>query len=434
MAPERLWTDTKHGWRTNRLRTLARRGRLMIDPPPGDGEVHRPAIFTLLFWLVLLAAIAAALLVPLDDWQRLGWLPLVVATVALVAVWQALPWDPGASWQQKLLVPAFLAVSLLFGYATVFLWGLAFYPIAVANAVFVFGFRRAVIFAIVGLPAAWLSVYAFDPGNMGIVGAIFMTALVVPMAIFMIGICKLVIDAEQSRQAAQALSRDLESANAELTRQAERVKTLAVAEERARIARDVHDSLGHHLTAINLQLQNAERFAARDPERSWQKVRDARSSTLLALAEVRRSVRALKPPAFDEQSGVAALTALARSFDGTGPEVSFRIRGDERPLTETAELVLYRVMQEGLTNAARHAGARLIAVTLTFEPGALRLTITDDGKGAPDGFLESGFGLPALRERVEGQGGSLVVGNQPGGGFSLVAILPIEAEPERSAR
>jgi signal transduction histidine kinase len=329
-------------------------------------------------------------------------------------------------------VPAFLAAVLLFGYTTNFLWGLALYPVAVANAVFVVGFRRGIAFAVTTLPLAWAAVYAFDPGSMGILGATFMTALVVPMAIFMVGICKVVIDAERSRDVAQALLRDLEVANAELTRQAERVKALAIAEERARVAREVHDSLGHHLTAINLQLQNAERFAPRDPERSRQKVREARESTLTALTEVRRSVQALKPPALDEQSGIAALSALARSFDGAGPKVSFRLEGEERPLPPEVELALYRATQEGLTNAARHANARNVDVRLAFESEATRLTIADDGEGSTEEALEGGFGLSALRERVEALGGTTMVGNRPEGGFTLEAVVPIDAaESER---
>jgi signal transduction histidine kinase len=415
------------------MRTLLREAWVLLAAPAGTAEARRPAIFALLFWLVLAAAVFAALLVPSEEWHRFGWPPIVAATVILIAIWQALPWDPTSSWRRKLLVPAFLVAALLFGYVTVFLWGLAFYPIAVANAVFVFGFRRAIAFAVLTLPVAWASVYASDPATIGVFGATFMTALVVPMAIFMVGICKVVIDEEQSRLAAQALLRDLETANAELTRQAERVKMLAIAEERSRIAREVHDSLGHHLTAINLQLQNAERFAERDPERSWQKVREARASTLLALAEVRRSVRALKPSALAEQNGVAALSALARSFAGAGPEVTFRVVGQERLLAEATELVLYRALQEGLTNAAKHATARKVAVELTFEPDVVRLTIADDGAGAPDGFLDGGFGLPALRERVEARGGTLLTGNRPEGGFRLEVSLPDDAEPERSA-
>ena len=424
MASERVLAEPKYGWGADRLRALGREVAAVAAFPVAPGEAHRHAIFTLLFWIVLLGSLAASLFVPDDLWRRFGRLPLAPTTAALVVTWQALPWDPRASPRRKLLLPAFLVAALLFGYVSLPFWGLAFYPVAVANAVFLLGFRRGVVFAVAALPPAWVSVYAFDPGEIGIFGATTMTALVVPMAVFMIGICTVVLDAERSRAEAQALLADLEVANARLERQAERVKELAISEERARVAREVHDSLGHHLTAINLQLQNAERFAPRDPDRARQKVREARESTLTALAEVRRAVGALKPLALDERSVGAALSALACSFDGAGPEVRFRLEGEERRLPEAVELALYRATQEGLTNAAKHAKARHVDVRLAFESAAARLTVADDGEGAAHGALEGGFGLAALRERVEALGGTLTVGNRSGGGFALEAVLP----------
>jgi signal transduction histidine kinase len=183
--------------------------------------------------------------------------------------------------------------------------------------------------------------------------------------------------------------------------------------------------VGHHLTAINLQLQNAQRFEEKDRERSRKEVREARESALSALAEVRRSVRALKPPALEERHGVAAMAALARSFDGAGPEVSFELGGEERELSEEAELVLYRATQEGLTNAAKHSRARRSRVNLVFEPERTRLTVTDDGEGAPEGTADGGFGILALRERAEALGGTLTAGNRPEGGFCLEITLPM---------
>lgn len=411
-----------------RLGALLREGRRARTRVTVPGEARRPAIFSLLFWIVLVPAVATGFWNPADEWLRTGWPASIAATAVLIGAWQALPWDPRAGGRRKLLAPLFLVAGLVFGGVTVFLWGLALYPIAVANAVFLFGFRRGVAFATATLPLTWVSVYLFDTEAIGFWGATFMTALVVPMAVFMVGICKVVIDAERSRGEAEALLGDLAVANAELCRQTDRVKALAIAEERARLAREVHDALGHHLTAINLLLQNAERFAAGDPARSWQKVREARGSTLSALAEVRRSVRALKPPALEaERSGVAALAALARSFDGPGLAVSFELVGEERRLPEAAELALYRATQEGLTNAAKHAAATRVRVRLVVGAETVGLTVADDGRGAAGGALEGGFGLAGLRERVAALGGTLAAGNRPEGGFGVEVRLPVDA-------
>ena len=164
-----------------------------------------------------------------------------------------------------------------------------------------------------------------------------------------------------------------------------------------------------------------------DPERGRQKIREARESTLSALAEVRRSVRALKPPALEERSGVAALAALAHAFDGAGPDVSFELEGEARVMSEEAELALYRATQEALTNAAKHSRAHRVHVRLAFKPEETRLVVADDGDGVPGGRPDGGFGLAALRERVESLGGTLAAGNRPEGGFALEIVLPMEA-------
>jgi signal transduction histidine kinase len=153
-------------------------------------------------------------------------------------------------------------------------------------------------------------------------------------------------------------------------------------------------------------------------------VRDARQATLSALAEVRRSVRALKPPGLEERSGVAAIAALARSFDGLGPDVAFQVEGSDHRLSEDVELVLYRTTQEGLTNAAKHSQARRVRVALTIGTDDTRLTITDDGVGVDERAAEHGFGLVALRERVEAVGGTLTAENHSEGGFALQVVVP----------
>jgi len=354
--------------------------------------------------------------------------PVSVAAVILIVSWLLLPWDPRTDARRKLLALSFfVAAAFALCQTTNILWSLPLYSIAVADGVFVFGFGRGTVLAAATLPLAFVSGYIYLPQDVRFAGAAFLAGTMVPVAAFVVGICKTVVEAERSRQEARALLGELEHANAELRHQAGKVRELAISEERARIAREVHDSVGHHLTAINLQLQNAERFGEKDPDRARRKVREARESTLLALAEVRRSVRALKPPALEERSGVAALAALARSFNGAGPEVSFELKGEERVLSGETELALYRATQEALTNAAKHSRARRVRVRLAFEPEKTRLVVADDGDGAPEGRPEGGFGLAALRERVEALGGTLAAGNRPEGGFALEILLPMEA-------
>jgi signal transduction histidine kinase len=201
---------------------------------------------------------------------------------------------------------------------------------------------------------------------------------------------------------------------------AERVRELPVAEERGRMAAEMHDSIGYHLTVIKVGLENAERFRDRRPAAAWEEVRQAKELTAAALADARRWVHALRPLALDGQLGSAALQRLADSFAGTGVTVTFEVTGTERLLEPDAELVLYRVLQEGLTNALRHAEAESVRGTLTFEKGRVALVVADNGKGHDHG---RGFGLSSLAERVKALGGTLTSGNAVKG-FELRAELP----------
>lgn len=173
------------------------------------------------------------------------------------------------------------------------------------------------------------------------------------------------------------------------------VAQLSAARERNRLAREIHDSLGHHLTAIGIQLEKAEAFAALDPAGSAQAVSHARWSANRALDEVRASVRTLGPDAESEPVGLSwALADLVHHLDGGDRRISLDVSGTERrPL-----LVLYRAAQEGLTNACRHSGATEIVVTVRYDDQGARLCVTDNGSGLAG--AEEGFGLAGLRERV----------------------------------
>jgi signal transduction histidine kinase len=394
-----------------------RRARTWPELPEG---VDRPAIFVLLFWSAWIATCAQAFGL-FGRAPSFGVAPVAPALVALAVIWVVLPWNPGAGWRRKLAAPAFLAGTFAVGYLTDLTGSVLFYAIVVANGVFLFGFRRGVAYAAATLPILFANVLLTE----GVPGAaLAATAVAVPFAVFMVGICATVVEATRSRERAQALLAELESANASLKEQAARVRELSVSEERARMAREIHDSVGHHLTVINLQLQNAQRFKERRPDGAWEKVEGARRLALEALSEVRRSVRALKPLAVDDGIGTGALAALARNFEGTGMDVAFETRGTERNLAGEAEIVLYRAMQECLTNAAKHSRARQVSTTLCFEQGGTRLVVADDGKGADEGASGRGFGLTALEERVASLGGRLTRGNRPEGGFAVEVELP----------
>ncbi len=345
------------------------------DPPR---NVRRPAVFALLFWTCWVATLVSHAFGLLDRDPAFGLVPVFLALAVLAALWALLPWNPRVRSRRMLLAPAFLAGTFVVGYLTQLNISILFYALVVANGVFLFGFRRGVAYTVAAVPALFANVALVD----GLWVALMATAIAVPFAVFMVGICAAVVEATGRREQAQDLLEDLEAANAELRDNVARVRELSVSEERARIAREIHDSVGHHLTVINLQLQNAQRFRERDPAEAWEEVRVARELALEALSEVRRAVRALKPLAVEETTGAGALAALARNLDGTGIGVSFEVEGEERELAEEVEIALYRAMQEGLTNAARHAKARRVWATLAFSECDVGLTVCDDGGGA----------------------------------------------------
>lgn len=391
-------------------------------------EMRRPAIFVLLFWSVLITVVVVWVLDAPDIGRPFGPIPLALSMLVLIAAWMAMPWSPEASDRRKAVVVVFTAVAFVLCLGTFFMWALPLYAIAVANTVFVFGIRNGMLLSATTPGLVFAGTYLYSPGQIGVGGSLFFAGLMVPVAAFVIGICTALVDAIRSRQDAHRLLGDLEAANARLRQQAERIRELATAEERTRHAREMHDTLGHYLTAINLQLQNAERFEDRDPSRSRQKIREARESTLAALGEVRRSVRAMAPETVATEGGVAALRALVRSFDGMAFSTTFDVRGHERPLPDHVELALYRATQEGLTNAARHARASAVDVSLAIDDESARLVIRDDGRGASADALEGGFGLAALRDRIEGLGGTMVARNAAAeGGFRLDVTLPLGA-------
>ncbi|GIH59455.1 sensor histidine kinase [Microbispora siamensis] len=369
-------------------------------------DADRPFLFNLVFWAmtaILTAGLAQGFVTGVVS--PLQCVLFGADLVLLAALWLALPWSRarGRLW----VAPLFLAATILLGMTGSRETHLPLILIAVANLAFLYGMRVATAIlscVVVGS--------VFVPPLLGstIADGIVQATVMAVFSAFVLGMAASTLEARRRREEAQGLL--------------ERIRELAVAEERARMAAEMHDSIGHHLTVIKMGLENAERFRERRPEAAWAEVRQAKELTVEALADARRWVRALRPLALDGRVGSAALERLAASFDGTGITVSFEVRGEERRLEADTELVLYRVLQEGLTNALRHAKAEHVHGTLTFGDDQVALVVRDDGTGRDD-RARGGFGLTSLADRARALGGTLAGGNRPGGGFELRAELPL---------
>jgi signal transduction histidine kinase len=205
----------------------------------------------------------------------------------------------------------------------------------------------------------------------------------------------------------------------------------AAAEERVRIARDLHDVVAHHISVIVVQAEAAQEVLAAHPERAEGAMATVADTARSALGELRRMLGLLRSESGRApQPDLAAVDDLVASVRGAGLAVELRTSGPARPVDGVVGVTAYRIVQEALTNVLRHADARRACVDLVFEDEALVVRVADDGrglaagKGGPGGG-GGGQGLVGMRERVAVLGGRLEVGPAPGGGFAVDARLPL---------
>ncbi len=233
-----------------------------------------------------------------------------------------------------------------------------------------------------------------------------------------------------ARAKSQKLGEKLEEANRRLGAYAVQAEELAAARERARMAREIHDSVGHSLTAVHMQIEAARTMLGRDEAKTRSALDKAQMCIQDGLTEIRRSVSALRADPLDGRGLDEALADLADVSSDSGLPVRLRVSGPRRPLNADTTLVLYRCAQEGLTNARKHAQARHVSLELDYSradgsEGSIGLRVQDDGIGAE--APEGGFGLLGLRERAQQMGGRLDIQSTPGEGFVLKLTVPAPA-------
>jgi signal transduction histidine kinase len=229
----------------------------------------------------------------------------------------------------------------------------------------------------------------------------------------------------QRRQRTADLERhaaDLEADRSALARE-------AVADERARIAREMHDAVAHSVSVMVLQAGAAEQVLATAPERARESLVTIQDTGREAIVELRRMLGLLRDPVADAslapQPSVDHLDALLDQVRAAGLPVELTVEGEPRRLPPGIDRSAYRIVQEGLTNALKHAGPAHASVRLRYGERALELEVLDDGRG-PAGASGGGLGLLGMRERAALYGGVLAARERPGGGYALSARLPLE--------
>ncbi|WP_205323812.1 sensor histidine kinase [Glycomyces sp. YM15] len=206
----------------------------------------------------------------------------------------------------------------------------------------------------------------------------------------------------------------------------------SVAEERLRIARELHDAVGHHLSLINVQTAAALRKLKRDPAfRTEETLQIIADTSRLSLRELRAMVGVLREPGEDSPTGpgpsLEQLPSLLAAARASGLEVELRVDGSAE-LPVAVDAAAYRVVQESLTNVLRHAKAKRVLVKVVTGTSTLAVAVTDDGLGDAKGAKGAGNGLTGMRERAESLGGTFDAGPRDDGGFSVEATWPLEVD------
>jgi signal transduction histidine kinase len=379
---------------------------------------------------VALSAVNAVSLLPYRAQLHPFWLAL------LLVIAQGVP----LAWRRARPV----GIGLIIGVARVTYdrigFGFAPFPLGPAIAVYTVVDRRGPTWrwVVAGLIAVGMTLSLLTPGHSEPYEAIFQALIF--LTAWIAGIAsrskRLRLEAEQNRA---------ERAEAEVDRQV----GLAAAAERARIARELHDVVAHHVSLIAVQSEAVTALLPDQPERAAKSVEIIGEVARKALTELRRLLGVLRgpDPAPLARPGKAPLATLAdldpllEQVRGAGLAVTLDVTGAPYPLAAGVELAAYRIIQEALTNVLRHSAAGAAGVALGYEPGFVTVRVSDDGTGRPAGAAPAapptaaarsraalppsvGFGLAGIAERVAFCGGQLSVGPTQAGGFAVTARLP----------
>ncbi len=305
---------------------------------------------------------------------------------------------------------------------------------------FIIWFYLQTVYALITLPieAAYFWLGLFIVSTLGLLvyaygwlGGLASALIYTSGFVFFWAFAALTRRANQAWEESERLLAELQQAHQALQDYAAKAEALAVSEERNRMAREMHDTIGHRLTVSAVQLEAAERLLPQQPERAAEMLATVRGQVRAALDELRQTVAALRQPLEDDLPLEHALPRLAEDFQqATGLEVQLTLPDHLPPLTPQQRLTLYRAAQEGLTNVHKHAAASRVHLRLSLCAEQVCLQVDDDGRGPADGL---GFGLRGLRERAQRLGGELQFGPRPAGGSRLEMTLPLPAPIQETA-
>ncbi|TCW62486.1 sensor histidine kinase, partial [Treponema sp. J25] len=215
----------------------------------------------------------------------------------------------------------------------------------------------------------------------------------------------------------------LEFANVQLQNYAERIEEIAKIKERNRLAREIHDTIGHYLTGITLGLTATEELIKQTPQKVIEQIKRLKDLAQQGLVDIRRSLKELRPDTLEKGTLSFAINKLVSEINAnTTKKICLRINGELDSLTPALDETIYRIIQESITNAVRHGEATYIEVKIEVDEKAVHLSIIDDGVGASE--IEEGFGFYYMRQRVLDHNGFLEIETEPGKGMRLFVYIP----------
>lgn len=242
--------------------------------------------------------------------------------------------------------------------------------------------------------------------------------------VFILVFTQMAVSEEQARHKIQNLVEELGAANRQLREYALQAEDLAIAKERNRLAREIHDGLGHHLTALNMQIKAARAILPLDRDKVDDLLANAETLTQRALIDVRQSVSSLRDTGATNRPLSEQIRAVLQPCESSGIGVQFDLLGDEVDVSQRATLAIFRAAQECVNNAIKHSRATKVNAQLDYRaPDSVRFVFCDDGVGSDD--PEGGFGLIGMKERVDLLEGDMTIHTSKGSGFEVEIHLPV---------
>lgn len=302
------------------------------------------------------------------------------------------------------------------GFSAILLLPLAGHAVVMFSGYWLYAINGAIVlgylFAVRAYSGEWTNVWSTLP-------------TVIAGLIYIMIFTQMALDEEFSKQRAEKLYNELESANSKLIKYANEIEELATIQERNRLAREIHDGLGHYLTTILIQLQAAEAVLPTDKEKALDAIEKARKQSKLALIDVRKSVSAFRYDPYNPEDLDSLIIKALTPCEWVGITTWFDVNGQKRNLSNIVNSTIFRIVQETVNNACKYSQAENYYLNISYENKyELKINIRDDGVGSD--VLQGGFGLLGLKERIELINGTINIITSPNQGFMLEICLPYE--------